>query len=286
MSAIENCFMKMSKLFKKQATTLNRFFIHYKRLTHSASTLFSQKKSTFLSYSQKEVSVIKKSSLTKRYIIQGQKNQLEKLKKELLDSPTQEDAQEAINNLVPLQDWDGIWLTLKKKKAPAAIYLYAAQKALHSYGYKAALRIVKEVLRPNIYKTILEYLVRQNKIEMVPIAIEQIGCYILHYHRLSPLDAKIYMQYAYVYAALEAARHKRYEIAYQWATKTGKNFFVWVELTSIVCQNQNYCEVERFAEEAGHLMQEAYACAFTLCPKDLPWHSVFSQKSGRALATI
>ncbi len=276
-------FKKLKQLFTKQVSSL-RGSLQQPSLGGPQGKLSqADQKAKFLSYTKDREGLCPKlgavKSLQPRQVSPGALKAADQLKLKLLQSIDTQSAKKTIDALLSLGAYDAISLTLRKKKADISFYKYAAHQALQSKDYTLALRLVKDILKPVIYKDILETIVRNGDYEAVDTAIASIEAYICYYHRLSSLEANTYKQYAYTFAALEAAKHKAYQHAFAWSKKTGRCYFVWVDLVSVIAQNKDFWEVERFAEEAHHLKQAAYACALGHCEEGSPWAEAFSKKA-------
>jgi hypothetical protein len=283
-------FKKLKQLFTKQVKTLVSP-LQQPPIGRSQGNLSqADQKAKFLSYTKDpEASfpqLVALKGLQPRQVSPGALKAADQLKLKLLQSIDTLSAKKAIDALLSLGAYDAISLTLRKKKANISFYKYAAHQALQAKDYTLALRLVKDIQKPVIYKDILETIVRNEDYEAVDTAIASIEAYICYYHRLSSLEANTYKQYAYTFAALEAAKRKAYQHAFAWAKKTGRCYFVWVDLVSIIAQNKDFWEVERFAEEAHHLKQAAYACALSHCEESSPWAEAFSKKAGHSTLSL
>lgn len=275
LTAIKNVFNTMIKPKLSECSTL--FFEILQKVFQIQPNLSKQKKATFLSY-QKPFFNKQKNNLN-RFIIQNKTDNIVRLKDQLAKNQSPELDYILIEKLIYTQNWDSITETLKKRKASTYLYIYAAQKAFPLYGYRVALRLLKEALKPNAYQFLVERLVQEKNFDTLEKAIEEIGHYILYYHRLTVSDASTYKQYAYAYAALAAARKKWYKEALFYAEKTGRLTFIWVDLSIIAAKNQDFFEVDNFAKNAKHLQEDAYTAALKYCQEDSPWYLTLEQKT-------
>lgn len=278
-------FKKLKQLFKKQTISLDGS--SHNPLVKNLSQ--AEQKAKFLSYTKECTglsSLGANKGLSPRQVSTGALKAVDQLKLKLLQSLDASSSKKAIDALLSLGAYDAINLVLRKKKADISFYKYAAQEALQHKDYSLALRLVKDILRPIIYKDILATIVRNQDYEAVAPAVASIEAYICYYHRLSSLEANTYKQYAYSFAALEAAKHKAYHYAFAWAQKTGRCYFVWVDLVAVIAKNKDFCEVERFAEEAQHLKEAAYTCAHSYCEVHSTWAEAFLNKTKRPISLI
>lgn len=271
-------FKRLKQLLTKGSSSLN------KGLQEPPLPKLSQAqhKATFLSYTQDPdicPNLGANKPLQPRQVSPGALKAVDQLKLKLLQSLDTASSKKAIDALLALGAYDAISVSLRKKKADISFYKYAAQQALQNKDYTLALRLAKDVQKPIIYKNILETIVRNKEYPAVDTAIASIEAYVGYYHRLNPLEVNTYKQHAYSFAALEAAKHKAYPQAFSWAKQTGRCYFIWVDLVAIIAKNQDFWEVERFAEEAQHLKAAAYTCALSYCEPDSPWAVAFSQAS-------
>lgn len=247
------------------------------------------KKDTFLLYTENRPTVhtpIGRASQLQRLkpgqVIPGKLSPVDQSRLKLLKSLNATSAKQALDELFDLKAYDGISLTLRKKNADPSFYKYLAKKALNTKDYHLALRLVKDLQKPIIYKEIIEAIVYNKDYEALRPAIQSIEAYIRYYHRLSVVEANTYKHYAYAFAALAAAKDKAYTFAFNCAEQMGRCYYVWVDLVAIIAQNQDFWEVERFAESAEHLRDTAYAAALAYCEENSPWAAVFTQKCKKA----
>ncbi len=241
------------------------------------------KKDTFLRYTQDAGSTgvplsSKTQRLKPRHISPGKLSVIDQLKLKLLKSMDAASAKNALDELFALKAYEELSLTLRKKNADLSFYKYISQKALAVQDYRLALRLVKDLKKPIVYKDIIETIVHNKDYEALTPAIQSIEAYIRYYHRMNVGEANIYKHYAFAFAALAGAKDKAYAFAFDCAKQMGRCSYVWVDLVTLIAQNQDFCEVERFAESAEHLRDNAYAAALAYCEAGSAWAEVFSEK--------
>lgn len=221
-----------------------------------------------------------------RYISPGKLSLIDQLKLKLLKSMDAANAKSALDALFTLQAYDDITLTLKKKNADLSFYKYISGKALAVQDYRLALRLVKDLKKPIVYKDIIEAIVHNHDYEALRPAVQSIEAYIRYYHRLSVVEANTYKHYAYAFAALAGVQDRAYGFAFDCAQQMGRCSYVWVDLVTIIAQNQDFWEVERFAESAEHLRTTAYTAALAYCEAGSAWANVFSEKCKQAALAL
>ncbi len=270
---------------------LQRFYNGDNRLNKvnnspSSKPIQVDKKDTFLRYTQDTASTGSTGSplssttqrLKPRQISPGKLSVIDQLKLKLLKSIDAASAKNALDELFALKAYEEISLTLRKKNADLSFYKYISKKALAVQDYRLALRLVKDLKKPIVYQDIIETIVQNKDYEALTPAIQSIEAYIRYYHRMNVVEANIYKHYAYAFAALAGAKNKAYTFAFDCAKQMGRCSYVWVDLVTIIAQNQDFWEVERFAESAEHLRDNAYTTALAYCEAGSAWAEVFSEK--------
>lgn len=249
------------------------------------------KKDTFLRYTQTPSTKSPAlSSLPQRLkpgqVSLGQLSHLEQLKRTVLKSLDAPSIKKALDELLDLKAYDTISLILRKKNADLSFYKYASKQALKAKDYSLALRLVKDITKPIVYKDTIEAIVYNQDYHALEPAIQSIEAYIRYYHRLNAVEANIYKQYAYAFAALAGVKDKAYNFAFSWAKQMGRCGYVWVDLVTLIAQNKDFWEIERFAESAAHLKDTAYAAALAYCEEESTWAEVFSKKCSKEALTL